>query len=77
MLTSEQFIYDLQSQIVRLEKELEQAQADIKDFEALAIEWQIGHNKLKMKHDIAIQEKDQIIKELQDDLLDFKANREY
>ena len=50
MLTPEQLIYDLQSQIIRLEKELEQARKDIRDFEDLAIEWPgKGYSELKSK----------------------------
>ena len=68
MQSSEVLISDLQKENQQLREELEQAQTDIKDFEVLAREWRIGHDKLKMKHSIAIQEKDQIIKELQDEL---------
>jgi predicted RNase H-like nuclease (RuvC/YqgF family) len=77
MICPEQLISNLQEENQRLKEELEQAQTDIKDFEVLAVEWKSGYSKLNTKHSIAIQEKDQIIKELQDELLEFKANREY
>jgi uncharacterized small protein (DUF1192 family) len=72
-LTPEQLIYDLQSQITRLERELEQAYMDIKDFEVLAIEWKKGHRDLDNKHKIKIMEKDQVIDELQDEIDELKA----
>lgn len=70
MITPEQLIYDLQSQIIKLEKELDQAQTDIRDFEVLAIEWKKGHRELEAKYKVKLMEKDQIIKELENDLKD-------
>lgn len=72
MLTPEQLIYDLQSQIIRLEKELEQAQKDIRDFEVLAIEWRKGHTELNRKHLAETNNLKQTIEELEDELEDAK-----
>jgi predicted nucleic acid-binding Zn-ribbon protein len=72
MLTPEQLIYDLQSQIVRLEKELEQAQKDIKDFEVLAVEWKRGYEELRRNHNVEIGNLEQEIEELKKELLEFK-----
>lgn len=68
MINPEQLIYDLQKQILSLEKELNQAQEDIKDFEKLAIEWKKGHRYLESKHRIKLMEYEQIIKELKEEL---------
>jgi hypothetical protein len=68
MLTPEQLIYDLQSQVVRLEKELDQAQKDIRDFEILAIEWKKGHRELERKHRTEIGNLEQVIQELKAEL---------
>ena len=68
MISPEQYIADLERTISKLEEELIQAKKHFEDFEVLAIEWKCGYNKLNAKHSIAIQEKDQIIKELQDEL---------
>jgi predicted nucleic acid-binding Zn-ribbon protein len=76
VITPEQLIYDLQSQIVRLEKELEQAQTDIKDFEVLAIEWKKGHDELRRLHKKEMKNMDQIIEELLKELKELKAGKE-
>ena len=68
MLTPEQLIYDLQSQVVRLEKELEQAQKDVRDFEVLAQEWKRGHADLNTKHRIEVANLKQTIEELEKEL---------
>ena len=73
MISPEQLIANLIEKIVRLEKELEEAQKDIKDFEVLAVEWKKGHGELKFKHDVKQMEKDQIIRELEDDIEELKA----
>jgi len=73
MLTPEQLIYDLQSQITRLERELEQAQQDIKDFEVLAQEWKKGHEDLKAKHRAEVKNMGQIILEMEDEIEELKA----
>lgn len=68
MITPEQLIYDLQTRIVRLEKELEQAQTDIKDFEVLAQEWRKGYSELKSKHHMETTNLKQTIEELEKEL---------
>jgi len=68
MSTPEQFIYDLQSQVIRLEKELNQAQQDIKDFEVLAIEWKKGYSKAAKSYEIKLEHAEQIIEELREEL---------
>jgi len=68
MITPEQLIYDLQSQIARLETELNQAQQDIKDFEVLAVEWKKGYDKSKRDYEIKLEHAEQIIEELQEEL---------
>lgn len=73
-MTPEQLIYDLQKQVLFLEKELEQAQQDIKDFEALAVEWKKGHRELEAKHKVKLMEAEQIIRELEQDLKDERKN---
>ena len=73
MLTPEQLISNLQSQIENLTKELEQSQKDIRDFEVLAIEWKKGYKELETKHRIQITEKDQIIKELEEEIEELKT----
>ncbi len=72
MLTPEQLIYDLQSQVIKLEKELEQAQKDIKDFEVLAVEWKKGYRELERKYKIESMEAEQIICELERELRDLR-----
>jgi len=81
MISPEQLITNLVEKIVRLEKELEEAQKDIKDFEVLAIEWKKGHRDLENKHRVEIGNLRQIIEELEkeiamsvdkDDLRDWK-----
>ena len=73
MLTPEQLIYDLQSQIIRLEKELEQAQKDIKDFEVLAQEWKRGYAKREMDLNIKLANANQTIEELESELMTLKS----
>jgi len=68
MITPEQFIYDLQSQIMRLEKELDQAQKDIRDFEILAIEWKKGYGELNKKHRMEVANLKRTIGELEKEL---------
>ena len=65
---TEQLIYDLQSQIIRLEKELEQAQKDIKDFEVLAVEWKKGFTELNRKHQAEVTNLKQTIEELEKEI---------
>lgn len=73
VITPEQLIYDLQSQIMRLEKELEQAQQDIKDFEVLAVEWKKGYRDLESKHRVKTRENELVMGELQDEIDELKA----
>ena len=76
-MTPEQLIYDLQKQVLRLEQELEEANKDIRDFEKLAIEWKKGHRELLALHEIEKKHADLILKELQEELMDFKEARDY
>ena len=76
-ITVEELMSQLENQVKKLTEELEQAQKDIRDFEVLAIEWKKGHSDLKIACGRKIMEKDQIIEELKEELLDFRANREY
>ena len=68
MITPEQLIYDLTNQVEKLEKELAQAQQDIKDFEEAAIEWKDGYRKTEMKYKIELANAQQIIGQLQEEL---------
>ena len=68
MLTPEQLIYDLQSQVIRLEKELEQAQNDIKDFEKLAQTWRRGYDDVTRDLKRKLANAERIIEELQKEL---------
>ena len=72
MITPEQLIYDLQSQVMRLERELEEAQKDIKDFEVLAIEWKKGYSDLNSRHWKEKSNLEQEIEELKKELEDIK-----
>lgn len=68
MISPEQLITDLQKDIDRLTKELEEAQKDIRDFEFLAIEWRKGHTELERKHRIEVGNLKQTIEELEKEL---------
>lgn len=68
MLTPEQLIYDLQSQIIRLEQELEQAQKDIEDFEVLAVEWKKGYVHRERDLIIKLDHAEQTIEELKEEI---------
>ena len=77
MITPEQLIYDLQLQITRLERELEQAQEDIKDFEVLAVEWKKGFEKLNKKHQIEVGNLEQEMEELKNELDSWKTYKDF
>ena len=72
MISPEQLITNLIEKIVRLEKELEEAQKDIKDFEVLAVEWKKGYSELKRKHNIELGNAKKTIEELEDELKETK-----
>lgn len=57
-----------------LENELRQAQDDIKDFEVLAIEWKKGWQDLEIKYKVKLTEKDQVIKELEEEIEELKTS---
>lgn len=73
MITPEQLIRDLQRENERLQKELDEANEHIKDFEKLAIEWKKGHGELNLKHRVKMKELEQIISELEDEIEELKA----
>lgn len=76
MITPEQLINDLQKENERLQKELDQAQKDIRDFEVLAIEWKKGYRELEIKYRAKLKESDQVIRELEEEIEELKAAKE-
>ena len=67
-MTPEQLIYELQSQVLRLESELNQAQQDILDFEKAAKIWQKSYLDMEKEYKQKIANRDQTIEELQKEL---------
>ncbi len=72
-MTPEQLIYELQKQIIALEKELAQAQEDIKDFEVLALIWKKSYLEMESRYKIKLGNAEQVIEQLEKDLSDSKS----
>ncbi len=64
MISPELLITKLTDENEKLKKELEQAQKDIKDFEALAVEWKDGYNRMKRSLEIKITHLEQTIEDM-------------
>lgn len=67
MITPEQLVTNLTDQVSKLEKELEEAQQDIKDFEKLAHEWKEGWEKTERDLKIKLANAQQTIEQLEKD----------
>ena len=71
-MTPEQLISDLQKLLGELQMELTQAQADIKDFEELAIVWKKSYGDMERNYRIKLANAEQTIQQLNKELEELK-----
>lgn len=67
-------INDLNNKIAKLERDLEQAEQDILDFEGIARTWKEGYEEEVSKLRIKIKEQELIIEELENEITSLGKN---